>query len=124
MQPQLHKTPFPQPQTHPYARRAAEATEAAAVQGQFWQMHDMLFTHQQALGNDYLVEYANNLGLDISQFLQDISRQVHVNRINQDIKNGLQNGVTVSPTLFINGIRYTSRWNIEHLMAAIATTSP
>jgi protein-disulfide isomerase len=114
---------FPQPQIHPYAQRAAETAQAAAAQGQFWQMHDMLFTHQQALGNDYLVEYANNLGLDIPQFLQDISSQVHINRINQDIESGLHSGVKVAPALFINGIRYTSRWNIEQLMAAIATAS-
>jgi protein-disulfide isomerase len=86
-------------------------------------MHDMLFTHQQALGNDYLVEYANNLGLDIPQFLQDISGQVHIARINQDIESGLHSGVTAAPALFINGIRYTSRWNIEQLMAAIVTAS-
>ncbi|HEY9710689.1 MAG TPA: DsbA family protein [Oculatellaceae cyanobacterium] len=114
---------FPQPQIHPYAQRAAEAVEAAATQGQFWQMHDILFTHQQALGNDYLVEYANNLELDIPQFLQDISSQVHIDRINQDIESGLHSGVTVAPALFINGIRYTSRWNIEQLMAAIVTAS-
>ena len=114
---------FPQPQIHPYAQRAAEAAQAAAAQGQFWQMHDMLFTHQQALRNDYLVEYANNLGLDIPQFLQDISNQVHIDRINQDIESGLHSGVTAAPALFINGIRYTSRWNIEQLMAAIVTAS-
>ena len=115
---------FPQPPIHPYAQRAAEAAEAAATQGQFWQMHDILFTHQQKLGNDYLVEYANNLGLDIPQFLQDISRQVHIARINQDIESGLHSGVTAAPALFINGIRYTNRWDIEQLMTAIVTASP
>ncbi|MBD2534182.1 DsbA family protein [Nostoc flagelliforme FACHB-838] len=112
---------FPQPQIHPYAQRAAEAAEAAASQGQFWQMHDILFTYQQALGNGDLVEYANNLGLDIPQFLQDISSQVHIARINQDIQSGLHSGVTAAPALFINGIRYSNRWNIEQLMAAIVT---
>ncbi|WP_341529873.1 DsbA family protein [Nostoc sp. UHCC 0302] len=114
---------FPQPQIHPYAQRAAEAAQAAATQGQFWQMHDILFTHQQELGNDYLVEYANNLGLDIPQFLQDISSQVHIAHINQDIESGLHSGVTAAPALFINGIRYSDRWNSEQLMAAIATAS-
>ncbi len=112
---------FPQPQIHFYAQRAAEAAQAAATQGQFWQMHDILFTHQQALGNGDLVEYANNIGLDIPQFLQDISSQIHIARINQDIESGLHSGVTAAPALFINGIRYTSRWNIEQLMAAIVT---
>ncbi|MBW4428930.1 MAG: DsbA family protein [Nostoc desertorum CM1-VF14] len=112
---------FPQPQIHPYAQRASEAAQAAGTQGQFWQMHDILFTYQQALGNGDLVEYANNLGLDIPQFLQDISSQIHIARINQDIESGLHSGVTAAPALFINGIRYTSRWNIEQLMAAIVT---
>jgi protein-disulfide isomerase len=110
---------FPQIQIHPYAQRAAEATEAAAVQGQFWQMHEMLFTHQQELGNGYLVEYANNLGLDISKFLQDMSKQVHIDRIIQDIESGRQSGVTSAPALFINGIRYRDRYNQTQLMAAI-----
>jgi protein-disulfide isomerase len=114
---------FPQPQLHPYAQRAAEAAEAAAFQSQFWQMHDILFTHQQALGNDYLVEYANHLGLDVPQFLQDISSQVHLDRINQDIKSGNQSGVTVAPALFINGVRYRDRWNFEQLMTAITAAS-
>lgn len=114
---------FPQPQLHPCARRAAEAAEAAEAQGKFWQMHDILFTHQQALGNDYLVEYANHLGLDIPQFLQDISNQVYLDRIHQDIEGGLRSGVTTAPTLFINGIRYIDRWNIEQLIAAITAAS-
>jgi protein-disulfide isomerase len=114
---------FPQPQIHGYAQRAAEAAEAAAAKCPFWQMHDILLTHQQELGNDRLVEYANNLRLDIPQFLQDISSQVHIAHINQDIESGLHSGVKVAPALFINGIRYTSLWNIEQLMAAIVTVS-
>ncbi len=114
---------FPQRQIHAQAQHAAEAAEAAAAQGQFWQMHDMLFTRSQELGNGYLVEYANHLGLDISQFLQDISKQVHVDRINQDIEGGLHSGVTTAPALFINGIRYRDRWNIEQLMSAITAAS-
>ncbi|MEH2221622.1 DsbA family protein [Nostoc sp.] len=114
---------FPQIEIHSHAQRAAEAAEAAAVQGQFWPMHEMLFSHQQELGNGYLVEYANNLGLDISQFLQDISKKVYIDRINEDIENGLYSRVTATPALFINGIRYSDRWKIEQLMAAIITAS-
>lgn len=111
---------FPQIQFHSQAQHAAEA---AAAQGQFWQMHDILFTYQQELGNGYLVEYANNLGLNISQFLQDMSKQVYVDRINEDIESGLHSGVTAAPALFINGIQYTDRWNIEQLMVAIVTVN-
>ena len=112
---------FPQPQIHLYALRAAETAEAAAAQGRFWQMHGLLFTRQQALENADLVEYANHLKLDIPRFLQDISSQVHLNRIHKDVESGHQSGVTAAPALFINGIRYRDRWNIEPLMAAIVT---
>ncbi|MBD2463492.1 DsbA family protein [Oscillatoria sp. FACHB-1407] len=110
---------FPQTQIHPQAQRAAEAVEAAAFQGQFWQMHDSLFTHQRMLGDGYLIEYANDLGLDTCQFLRDMCQHVHLDRIHQDIESGIQSGVIHTPTLFINGIRYCDRWTIERLMAAI-----
>lgn len=110
---------FPQIQIHPHAQRAAETAEAAAIQGQFWQMHEMLFIHQQALENGYLVEYANCLGLDIPRFLQDLSKGVYVNRIIADIQGGYRSGVNAAPALFVNGIRYRDRWTIEQLAVAI-----
>jgi protein-disulfide isomerase len=114
---------FPQIQMHTQAQRAAQAAEEAAAQGQFWQMHAMLFNHQQALGNGYLVEYAYALGLDMSQFLQHLSQQMHLDRITEDIESGVRSGVTVAPTLFINGVLYTGCWNIAQLMAAIVAAS-
>ncbi|WGV25809.1 DsbA family protein [Halotia branconii] len=114
---------FPQTQIHPHAQRAAQAAQAAAAQGQFWPMHDTLFAHQQGLENGYLVEYANDLRLDIPRFLKDLSKQVHVARINEDIESGLHSGVTTAPALFINNIRYTGRWKMTQLMAAIAAAS-
>lgn len=110
---------FPQRQVHAQAQRAAETAEAAAAQGQFWQMHELLFIYQQELENGYLVEYANHLGLDIYRFLQDLSRGVYVNCINADIESGRQSGVTSAPALFINGTRYTNRWSMRQIMAAI-----
>ena len=82
-------------------------------------MHDTLFIHQQQLENGYLVEYANDLGLDIPQFLKELSKQVHVDRINEDIESGCKSGITAAPALFINNIRYTGRWRITELMAAL-----
>jgi protein-disulfide isomerase len=114
---------FPQAQIHPHAQRAAEAAEAAAAQGQFWLMHDTLFAHQQKLENGYLVEYANDLGLDIPQFLKELSKQVHVDHINEDIEGGIQSGVTTTPALFVNNIQYTGRWKMTELMTAIVATS-
>lgn len=112
---------FPQTSIHSQAQKAAEAAEAAAAQGKFWQMHDTLFEHQQALDNGYLVEYANDLGLDMPPFLQAMWRHIYTDRVNQDIESGLRSGVTTTPTLFINGIRYNDAWNVESLLAAIAT---
>jgi len=114
---------FPQTQIHPHAQRAAQVAEAAAAQGKFWLMSDTLFDHQQRLENGYLVEYANDLGLDIPQFLKELSKQVHIDRINEDIEGGMQSGVTTAPALFINGIRYAERWNTTELMAAMIAAS-
>jgi protein-disulfide isomerase len=114
---------FPQTQIHPHAQRAAEVAEAAAIQGQFWSMHDTLFAHQQKLEDGYLVEYANDLGLDIPQFLKDLSKHVHIDRINEDIEGGIHSGVTTAPALFINNIRYTARWKMTELMTAIVAAN-
>lgn len=114
---------FPQTQIHPHTQRAAEVAEASAAQGQFWSMHDTLFVHQQKLENGYLVEYANDLGLDIPQFLKDLSKHVHIDRINENIESGIRSGVTTTPALFINNIRYTERWKITELMTAIVSAS-
>jgi protein-disulfide isomerase len=114
---------FPQIQIHPQSQRAAQAAQAAAAQDQFWQMHDSLFNHYQELRNGYLVEYANQLGLDVSQFLQQLSQPTHLDRINADIESGLRSGVTVAPALFINGIRYTGQWSKAQLMVAIVSES-
>lgn len=114
---------FPQPQIHPQAQKAAAATEAAAAQGQFWQMHEMLLKHQQKLEDGYLAEYADNLGLDVTQFIRDIAQKVHIARINQDIASGMDSGVVSTPALFINGVRYRDALELEPLLVAIVGVS-
>lgn len=114
---------FPQPHIHPQAQKAAAATEAAGAQDQFWQMYEILLEHQQELGNGYLAEYADRLGLNVPQFLRDIARGTHLDRINRDIESGIRSGVTDAPSLFINNIRYTGRWTITELTAAIVAAS-
>lgn len=114
---------FPQPQIHPQAQKAAAATEAAATQGQFWQMHEILLKHQQELEDGYLAEYADNLGLDVTQFIRDIAQKVHVDRINQDIASGMDSGVVSTPALFINGVRYRDALEFEPLLVAIIGAS-
>jgi protein-disulfide isomerase len=114
---------FPQTQIHPQAQRAAQAAQAAAAQGQFWLMNDALFAHQQRLENGYLIEYANDLGLDIPQFLKELAKQVHVDRINKDIEGGIDSGVATAPALFINGNRYIGHWNTTKFIAAMIAAS-
>jgi len=110
---------FPRTQIHPQAQNTAEAAEAAARQGKFWQMHNCLFEHQYALGDGDLVEYAAALGLDVTQFLRELSEDVHAERVRQDFESGLQSGVSSTPTFFINSIRYDGACDFQRLLAAI-----
>lgn len=97
---------FPQTDIYYNAQKAAEAAEAANAQGKFWQMHEMLFEHQQALDDCHLVEYAAQLGLNLSQFLKDMSEHTFARRVQEDLMSGIRSGVSKTPTFFIDGIRY------------------
>lgn len=109
---------FPQTRLHPQARKAAEAAEAAAAQNKFWQMHNLLFKHY-ALSNGNLLEYADEIQLDINRFLREMTDHVHAERVTQDIQGGIQSGVSSTPALFINGVRYRDAWDTDRLLAAI-----
>ncbi len=115
---------FPCSHVHPQAQLAAEAAEAAANQSRFWQMHDCLMTHQQALGNGYLVEYATDLGLDVPRFLQEITSDQHVPRVQEDIMSGRASGVDQTPTFFINGQRYGGPLTPQGLLQALTEGHP
>ena len=110
---------FPLTQIHPHAQHAAEAAEAAAIQGKFWEMHDYLFEHHQALDDDHLARYASKLALDVNRFNQDISKHSYAARIRQDMLSGEQSGVEGTPTFFINGVRYDESWDLKTLLGAI-----
>lgn len=111
---------FPLSEVHPYAQRAAEAAEAAAAQGQFWQMHGHLYEHQDALDDDHLREYAAELGLDTDQFERELHERVHEQRVNEDVQSGTRSGVTGTPTFFINGERYDGPLEFDRLLWALA----
>jgi protein-disulfide isomerase len=89
---------------------AAEAAEAAGLQGQFWNMHRALLEHQSALGNGYLVEYAHGLGLDMERFLRDLADGVCAERVRSNRAGGTQSDVQDTPTFFVNGDRQPSSW--------------
>jgi RNA polymerase-binding protein DksA len=104
---------------HPHAHQAAQAAEAAAVQGKFWEMHDQLFTHQRALDDASLVGYARALGLDVEAFEQSLRSQEHRERVHADELSGVRNHVISTPTIFINGRRYLDAPELEPLSLAI-----
>jgi uncharacterized protein YbaR (Trm112 family) len=96
---------FPTVQTHPHALRAAEATEAAAVQGKFWEMHDELFTHQQALEDHDLSRYAKRIGLDVVCFEHDIAAESFSQASRADYQVALFNEhITGTLTLYVRQI--------------------
>ena len=105
---------FPLAESHPHARLAAQAAEAAAAQGRFWEMHDMLFEHQDALEAEDLIGYAKSLGLDTAQFTRDLEAGIYAKRVRDDFRNGVRSGVNGTPTFFVNGSRYEGSWANEN----------
>jgi protein-disulfide isomerase len=94
---------FPLEEIHPHALAAALAAEAAAGQGKFWPMHDLLFDNQRHLKAPQLRGYAERLELDISRFDAEIADALYLQRVREDIEGGKLSGVRATPTFFING---------------------
>jgi hypothetical protein len=104
---------------HPNAQLAAEASEAAADQGRFWDMYDTLMAHQGALTLEHLAGYGTQLGLDVERYLEQIRRRVHVGRIEEDVASADESGVSGTPTFFINGRRHYGVYDIDSLSEAV-----
>lgn len=110
---------FPLTSVHPHAEAAAEAAEAAAAQGKFWQMHDLLFEHQRNLGNAALRRYAQELDLDVPRFERELTDHDYEERVQEDFQSGVRSGVGGTPTFFINGWRYSGGWGNGELLDAL-----
>jgi protein-disulfide isomerase len=104
---------------HPNAQQAAEAAEAAAEQDAFWEMHDLLLDHQDALRFRDLLGYAGQLGLDIERFEEDLRTRTGTGRIAQDVDSADLSAVSGTPTFFINGLRHYGAYDIATLSAAV-----
>ena len=112
---------FPLREAHPYAERAAEAAEAAAAQGQFWAMHDVLYEHQHALDDEDLVAYAGALGLEVDRFVREMTAGAYAEPVRAEFLGGVRSGVNGTPTFFINGRRYDGDWrDTEAFVTALA----
>jgi protein-disulfide isomerase len=110
---------FPLAEVHPDARRAAEASEAAAAQGAFWPMHDALYGARGELGAEEVVALAAGLGLDAERLRAELAGGTHADRVARDVDSGRAAGVAGTPTFFVNGIRHTGSFDAQSLIAAL-----
>ena len=112
---------FPLTGIHPHALAAAAAAEAAALQGRFWEMHELLFHRQKALEDGDLRRYAAQVGLDMAAFDRDRPSTAVLESIQRDIDSGLASGqVLGTPTLFIDGVVHRRGNDPPTLLAALA----
>jgi Na+/H+ antiporter NhaA len=110
---------LPLTDVHAHAQQAAEASEAAAKQGAFWEMHDLLLERQDALTARDLIGYAASLGLDTDRFTADLRKHVGVARVAEDTDSADLSGVSGTPTFFVNGLRHYGAYDIETLSKAV-----
>jgi Na+/H+ antiporter NhaA len=110
---------LPLPDVHPYAELAAAAAEAAGAQGRFWEMHDLLFAHQEQLEVEDLAGYAGRLGLNVEEFLRDIDEQRHASRIREDVADAEASGARGTPTFFVGDQRHQGPYDARTLIAEL-----
>jgi protein-disulfide isomerase len=114
---------FPLREVHPDAQRAAEAAEAAAAQGAFWEMHDRMYESRGALSRDDLIGQARELGLDAERVAADLDTSVHAARVQRDVDSGLASGVTGTPAFFVGGRLHGGSFDAGSLIAALETAA-
>jgi protein-disulfide isomerase len=110
---------FPIPQLHPHAEQAAEAAEAAAAQGKFWDMYQLLLRPSSRLDFDSLLSYARDLGLDVDRFGQEVTGGAYAAKIEHDVREGVRNGVNATPKFYVDGARIDGKFPLEGLEDAI-----
>lgn len=110
---------LPLTDVHPNAQAAAEASEAAARQGRFWDMHDRLMVRQDELGERDLLRHARELGLDMEVFREDLARRRGARRVAEDVDSADLSGVSGTPTFFVNGRRHRGAFDIDALKRAV-----
>ena len=110
---------LPLSDVHDHAQLAAEAAEAASAQGRFWEMHDLLFDHQDALTGRDLMRYAEELGLDVDRFRRDLRNHEYAARVARDVESAELSGVAGTPTFFINGQRHHGAYDVASLKKAV-----
>jgi protein-disulfide isomerase len=110
---------LPLTDVHARAQLAAEAAEAAGEQGAFWEYHDLLLDHQDALAPGDLIGYARRLGLDVERFTDALREHAGATRIAEDVDSADLSGVSGTPTFFVNGQRHYGAYDIATLSNAV-----
>jgi len=110
---------LPIPERHPLAPLAAEASEAAAAQGRFWEYHDALFAAQPKLSRETMLAVGEELGLDAARMASEIDSDVHRPRVERDLRSAEQSGATGTPTFFVNGQRHYGAYDASSLVEAL-----
>ena len=110
---------FPNDRANPGAELAARAAEAAAAQGRFFEMHDAIFDHELPVRRAELVAIARAIGLDVERFVRDLETAEVAARVAEDVSGGRDNGVTGTPALFIDRVRYEGAWDFHSLLEAL-----
>jgi protein-disulfide isomerase len=112
---------FPLTDIHPHALAAACATEAAALQDRFWEMHDLLFHRQKALADGDLRSYAAELALDAARFDDDRAGEAVRSRVASDVEAGIATGeVLGTPTIFLDGVVHLGSYDAAALIEALS----
>jgi len=107
---------FPNEGAHPGAELVARAAEAAGKQGAFWPMHDRIFGLEPPITERQLLDVARELGLDVARFAADMAGDGARMIVNEDLEEGRANGVTGTPTLFVDGVRYDGAWDFYSML--------
>ncbi len=110
---------FPNEHAHPGAEFASRAAEAAALQGRFWEMHDALYDREPPLTREHVIDAAMAAGLDMARFDGDLADPGVAARVEEDLADGRRNGVSGTPTLFIDGQRYDGAWDLYSMLEAL-----
>ena len=115
---------FPLREIHPQAEEAAETAEFAGEHGKFWEMHDAIFENQQSLGDNFFVQAAHRLKLDVQGLAKSLKSAEFAERVQADFSGGVRSGVNGTPTFFINGQRHDGDFELQTLTAAVNEILP
>lgn len=111
---------FPGEDAHPHALLAAEAAEAAAAQGRFWEMHDALFRHASRLEAKDLARYAAEIGLDMVRYTAEMDDHIYLQKVREQIDGGRRSHVHATPAFFVGGVLQDTHAGLDRLVETIA----